>query len=256
MVQDFTPLFRSIWSDDDWRALSVDGQWTYAMLMSHPDRNYAGVLPVTKRRWVRLAAGMTMQRLDATLAELDSAGFIVLDEDTEEVLVRAYIRRTKVFTHIRMMANALRESTEVESERIRSALGQEFVRLPRLAVPARTERNGRMVDEAVSIQQRLDEVASMLCDAPPDPPSQGAVTKERHGMPHGIGHGIGHPPVVGAGAVAGAGAGAVGGSCTSTENESLESNAHGRPLTGLCREHPGHPSRNCSGCAADRKAAS
>lgn len=254
MAQDFTPWYRSIWSDEDWRALTWGGQWAYEMLASHPSRNEAGVLPVTKRKWLRLAAGVTAEQLDAALEELDEAGFIVLDEDTQEVLVRAFIRRTKVYTHIRMMANALRHITEVESERIRSAFGQELVRIPCLAIPELRQdgRNQQAIDEAVAAQQRLDELASMLCDSPPDPPGQTAA----HPMGHPMADPMAHGTVVVVGAVAGVGAGAVGGSCTSAEKESLESNAHARKLTGLCSEHPGKPARNCPGCAADRKAAS
>jgi hypothetical protein len=252
MAQDFTPWYRSIWSDEDWRELTSDAQWAYQMLASHPDRNEAGLLSVTKRKWVRLARGMTSDRLDAALVELDDAGFIVVDEDTEELLVRSYVRSTKVYLHIRMMSNALRRMTEVESDRIRSALGQELVRIPRLAIPVRTERNVRMVEEAIATQQQLDVVASMLCDAPPDPPGQSAAHPMGHGMPDGMAH----PPVVVAGAVAVAGAGTALTDKTS-RNKSLESNARAAPpIYELCPDHPGERRRNCRGCAADRKAAS
>lgn len=250
MANDFAPLLRSIWSDDDFRALRMDAQHVYLMLMSHPDRNSAGVLSLTRRKWTRLAADLTPARLTAALDELDAAGFIVLDEATEEVLVRAYVRRAKVYTHIRMLANALREMQEVESDRLRSALGQELVRLPRLAIPEPRPdgRNRQAVEEAAATQHRLDVVASMLCDAPPEPPGQSNG--------HPMAHPMAHPPVVVAGAVAVAVAGPVGGSCSSFRENSLESNARGKPLTGLCREHPGKVARNCPGCAADRKAAS
>src|SRR5206468_5079926 len=92
-----------------------------------------------KRKWTRLAADMTPQRLNAALVELDDTGFVVVDEETEELLVRAFIRRATVYKHIRMLANALREVSEVESKRLRSALGQELWRLPTLAMPAHNE---------------------------------------------------------------------------------------------------------------------
>lgn len=252
MAQDFTPLFRSIWSDKDFRALTVGGQHAYLMLLSHPDRNSAGVLSLTRQKWTRLAADLSPDRLDAALVELDDTGFIVVDESTEEVLVRSFIRRATVYKHIRMFAKALREVSEVESERLRSALGQELVRLPKLAVPT---TNSKMAAEAEAAQTRLDELASMLCDAPPDGPGHGSV----HPMAHGMADGMGHPPVVGAGAVAVVGAGAVLGSEAETEEiSSLEGNAHARAdltLVANCFEHPGNLRRGCRGCAADRKAA-
>jgi len=255
MAHDFAPLLRSIWSDEDWRALSMDAQHIYLLLLSHPDRNSAGVLSLTLRKWTRLARDLSPDRLDAALEELDDAGFIVVDAETEEVLVRAFIRRATVYKHIRMMANALREASEVESDRLRSALGQELVRLPKLAVPANNER---MAAEAVRTQDRLDELASIMCDAPPDGPGNGAGQDDAHGMGHGMADGMAHPPVVVAGAVAFAVAGAARGSeSPSSESESLESNAHARTnLASIahCFEHPGNLRRSCKGCAANRKA--
>lgn len=238
MAQDFAPLHRSIWSDPDFRALTVDAQLVYLMLMSHPDRNSAGVLSLTKQKWTRLASDMSKARLSAAMDELDETGFIVVDEETEEVLVRAFIRRASVYKHIRMMANALRECSEVESERLRSALGQELVRLPRLAVPT---SNVKMAEEAQVAQQRLDELASMMCDSPPDPPGDRAGQDAAHGMAHGMADGMAHPPVVGAGAVAGVGAGAVRGSSShSFEEKSLESNARARPRLAVVRYCESH----------------
>lgn len=252
MAQDFAPLLRSIWSDDDWRALSVDAQHVYLMLLSHPGRNSAGVLPMTPKKWTRLAADLSPDRLADALAELDDAGFIVLDDDTEEVLVRAFIRRATVYKHIRMFANALREASEVESPRLRSALGQELVRLPKLAVP---EHNERMADEARATQRRLDELASMLWDGPPDGPGNGAGQTDAHRMGHGMPDGIAHPPVVVAGAVVGAVAVAPSALDPSKDMSSLVGNARANlSLVARCFEHPGNLRRNCSGCAADRKA--
>lgn len=255
MAQDFAPLLRSIWSDEDWRALPVDAQHVYLLLLSHPDRNSAGVLSLTRRKWTRLAADLHPDRLDVALDVLDNAGFIVLDDDTEEVLVRAFIRRATVYKHIRMLSNALREASEVESDRLRSALGQELVRLPKLAVP---EHNERMANEARATQQRLDELASMLWDGPPDGPGNGAGQGDGHGMGHGMADGIAHPPVVVAGAVVGAVAVAHPALDDPKDISSLGSNAHARSnLASIahCFEHPGNLRRNCRGCAADRKAA-
>lgn len=253
MSQDFAQLHRSRWSDTDWRALTPDAQWAYDMLLSHPDRNPAGLLPLTKKKWTKLAAGLTLQRLDAALAELDAAAFIVVDEDTQELLVRSFIRVAKIYKHIRLFANALQAISEVESDRLKSAIGQELVRLPRLEIPAPNGRNAVAVAEAEAAQRRLDDLASMLCDAPPDPPGQAADSSHApsHAPSHGASDAPSHllqvqVPVTGTAP----------GSCPSSEKKSLESNARGRPLTGLCPEHPGQSARNCPGCAADRKAAS
>lgn len=253
MAQDFAPLLRSIWSDDDFRALSVDAQHAYMMLFSHPDRNSAGVLSLTLRKWTRLAADLSPDRLDMALAELDAQSFIVMDESTEELLVRSFIRRASVYKHIRMLANALREASEVESPRLRSALSRELGRLPRLALPD----NPKMRAEAEAAQQRVDEMAE--APSPPDGPGQGDAHPMAHGMADGMAHPLAHPPVVVAGAVAGAGAG------TSTPETSRNSEGGSHVSSGPGTQPPLYSDRchrhgndaeppPCGACADVRKA--
>lgn len=218
MSQDYVAMYRARWAaDDDWRALSMPAQWLYDFLAQHPDRNEAGLVPYTIKRWARVAHGLTVDGLRQWLTELDDAGFVVADPDTEEVLVRSYIRVGKVYTHIRLFRNACTAIRAVESERIRSALGQELVRIPKLAVPVPNGRNDRNIAEAVEAQQWLDELASMLCDAPPDPPGQDAT----HPMAHPMADPMAHPYGVGAGV----GVGAVLSTSGSLDRKSLESNA-------------------------------
>src|SRR3954447_17422854 len=106
MSQGYAAVWRSIWLDPDFRALTVAEQHAYLMLISHPDRNAAGVLSLTPRKWTKLAADLTAAGLKGALAELDDAAFIVMDEETEEVLVRAFIRRAKVYTNTRLLVMA------------------------------------------------------------------------------------------------------------------------------------------------------
>jgi hypothetical protein len=199
MAQDFAPLFRSIWSDPDWRSLTVDAQHLYKLLMSHPDRNAAGVLPLLIRKWTRLARDLSVDRIEGALTELEQRNFVVVDDETDEVLVRSFIRRTKVYTHIRLLTNALREVSEVESLRIRTAACQELARLPRLAVP----ENPKMKAEAEAAQRRLDELVADWAPQGETPGPRGV-----HPMADGMADPLAHPPVVGTGAVAGTGAGA------------------------------------------------
>ena len=81
-----------IWRDDDWRALSVDAQWLYELLISQPTISTAGILPLQIAKWSRYAKGMTAKRVNAALNELIDADFVAVDSETEEVLVRTFIR--------------------------------------------------------------------------------------------------------------------------------------------------------------------
>jgi hypothetical protein len=128
----------TIWRDEDFRDLGVDAQWLYQRLLSDSSRNHAGVLALTRKRWVGSARGMTHERLDDALAELALRTFIVVDEDTEEVLVRTYVRHNDVASQPNVLKAALRQAGEVESPTLRAALAYELRLLPEK--PADTER--------------------------------------------------------------------------------------------------------------------
>lgn len=214
MAQKFAQIQLRIWVDKDFLALSSDAQRLYFLLLSQEDRGPSGLLSLRARRWAGLSADGTVEKVMAALAELDDASFLVVDTETAEVLVRTFIRNHEIFKHIRMLRTALDQAERAESERIRSALGQELARIPRLVVPDPTPNNARSIEEAHAEQQHLDEVVSLLNDAPPDP---------AHGMqPWDEPMGWGHPPITSTSTVTALG------SCSSREIKSLESNARAK----------------------------
>lgn len=211
MARSFAQLQLRIWVDDEWTALTIEAQHLYKLLLSQEDCGPSGLIPLRPRRWSKLSANGSVEKAMAALDELDDAGFIVMDQETAEVLVRTFVRNGENYKHVRLLRTALNQAERVESPRIRSALGQELSRLPKVVVPVATGRNAAAVAEAQAEQKHLDEVVSMLNDAPPDP---------GHGMaPWDEAKGWAHPPVTVPVPVT-----AVGG-CTSIENQSLESDA-------------------------------
>jgi hypothetical protein len=115
----------SIWTDQDFRALSAGAQRAYLMLLSQPQINNCGVLPYVPRRWAKMAPDDTPEAFASALDELAEKTFIVVDEDTEEVLVRTFIRHDRIASQPQLVKAALREFGEVESEPIRRVLFQQ-----------------------------------------------------------------------------------------------------------------------------------
>lgn len=126
----YAQLLKSIWNDTDWRALSRDAQWLYELLISQSSMNYAGVLDLTIRRWSNLARDTTPADVRNALEELHMAYFVVVDWDTEEVLVRSLIRNDGLWKQARMLMIALNSAAEVQSPRLRFVLAEELRRLP------------------------------------------------------------------------------------------------------------------------------
>lgn len=77
--------------DDDWLSLTVDEQWLYGVLLRQHRLTLIGVLDVIPQRWCS-AGDITKDRVVAALNGLDKAGFVVVDRDTDEVLVRTFVR--------------------------------------------------------------------------------------------------------------------------------------------------------------------
>jgi hypothetical protein len=119
----------SIWSDQDFRALSPNAQWAYMFLLSQPDLAHTGVIPLRVRRWAQAADGMTTSALAEALRRLEAARFIVADRDAEELLVRSFIRRDKVFKQPQVFRAAADALPLVTSQILRSALAEEMVRV-------------------------------------------------------------------------------------------------------------------------------
>lgn len=246
MARTFAQLQLRIWVDDEWASLSIEAQHLYLLLLSQEDCGASGLIPLRPRRWAKLSGNGSVEKINAALAELDDASFLVVDTETAEVLVRTFIRNGENYKHVRLLRTALNQAERAESPRIRSALGQELAKLPKVVVPEPTPKNAKAVEEAEMEQKHLDEVVSLLCDAPPDP---------GHGMtPWDDAMGWGHPPVTVPVTVPVPARG----SSSSNGSSSLEVDARARHLRNVahCYIHSTELAESCRGCANDAQAAS
>jgi hypothetical protein len=125
----YAQIFTSIWSDDDFRKLSLSAQRLYFVLLSQSDISYAGVLPLTERRWARCCTGTSRADIETTLEELEERQYVVIDHDTEELLVRSFMRNDGLWKQPKMLGVALREAVATASPHLRQALARELGRL-------------------------------------------------------------------------------------------------------------------------------
>lgn len=122
-------LMVSIWEDQDFLALSPLGQRMYMFLISQPDLAHDGVIALRERRWSKKAAGLSVDRIADSLSELSTARFVVVDEDTEELLVRSFIRSDKVYRQPNVLRAAADHLATVSSAGIRAVVGAELARI-------------------------------------------------------------------------------------------------------------------------------
>lgn len=80
------------WSKPEWRLLTFGAQRLYMLLLSQPTLSAAGCLPRQTRKWAALASDTTVDEIEAALAELAEHRYVLVDDDTEEVLIRTFIK--------------------------------------------------------------------------------------------------------------------------------------------------------------------
>jgi hypothetical protein len=82
----------AIWDDEQFNTLGPDAQLVYLFLVTQATVMTTGLLIMRRRFWAqRLYAG-DQERLDTALHHLDETGFIWVDEATEELIIRSWIK--------------------------------------------------------------------------------------------------------------------------------------------------------------------
>jgi hypothetical protein len=173
MARIFGRILSRIWDDEDFLALEPAEQRLYMFLFSQRNLNHAGLLPLTLRRWAGKAKGLDVCALQEQLEALRVARFVVLDYDTEELLIRSFVRSDEVYKQPRVMGAMVSGAREIASPRLRWALLAEVERIPLEELSEEPGAKG-----APSIRtQVLGHIADLRAafgpmQPPPEPPAE------------------------------------------------------------------------------------
>lgn len=92
MARDRANINTDIWNDDDFRSLSGPAQLLYMQLLTSKSLSYAGIADWRPNRIAVLSSGRKRAEVESAAEELQRGLYIVIDEETEEVLVRSFLR--------------------------------------------------------------------------------------------------------------------------------------------------------------------
>lgn len=134
MARKYANLLTAIWRDEDFRALPAAAQRTYMMLLSQPDITAAGTLALTVGRWARYAVDTKPADLRTDFEVLERARFVIVDDETEELLVRTFIVWDGGANNEKRQPVIRTAAQDIASGKIRRALAEV---LERLKFPAR-----------------------------------------------------------------------------------------------------------------------
>ena len=130
MGRPYAKLYRDIWTDPDFTSLPMAAQYVYLFLVSQPNLNAAGVLPLQPRRWAFIATQMKPSDFENELAILDDRKYVLADYDSEELLVRTFIRNDGLWRIPNTLNAVLRDAGSGASPGLRLALAAELALLP------------------------------------------------------------------------------------------------------------------------------
>lgn len=129
MARDHARVSLSVWADDDWRDLSPAAQHLYFVLLTQPSLSYAGVADWRPARLRALASPWHREHFDQAAAELARNLYVVVDEDTEEVLIRSFVRHDGLMKQRNMAVSMVRAYEAIASKGIRGVFVHELARL-------------------------------------------------------------------------------------------------------------------------------
>ncbi len=140
MARSHAQIQFSIWANKEFRGLSERAQRMYLVLFGQKDVNNAGVLPWLPTRWAKYCKDTTPTDIEAAVVELEEHRFVYVDTDTDELLIRSFIRGDGVVKQPNVFKNALKCAELVESERLRRVLASELRGLRRRDAEAVADR--------------------------------------------------------------------------------------------------------------------
>lgn len=130
MAREYARIRVSINGDDEFEALPADAQWLYTrVLLTEASLSAAGIADWRPSRLTVKAADMTKARLVAAAAVLERRRFALFDLDTEEVLVRSYIRSDDLLRNPKMAVAVVKAYGAVASKSLRAAIISEIKRV-------------------------------------------------------------------------------------------------------------------------------
>lgn len=129
MARDYAKTNLTIWQDPEWRALPWPAQHVYKMFWEHPGLSYCGVVDWRPTKMLGWGDGWARGDLMALVDCLRARHFLVVDEDTEECLVRSWIRFDGVIKQPRLTVSMCNAFGEVGSNALRGVIVDELRKL-------------------------------------------------------------------------------------------------------------------------------
>lgn len=130
MAREYARIRISTADDPDLEELSLEAQWLYfRVLLPHPLLSSCGVANWHPKHLVRKGRNVTLATILRAAAELERARYLLFDLETDEVLVRSYVRGDEVLKNPKMAGAVIKAYLAVGSRTLQAAVVSEIARV-------------------------------------------------------------------------------------------------------------------------------
>lgn len=129
MAREYARVKVGIWADSDFRRLTRAAQGLYFQLISSPTMSLCGVADWRPNRLAALTEGESPDSVRRAMLALIEASYVVIDDATEEVLVRSFVRHDGLIKTPNIASAMVKDYAGVASETLRGVIVHELIRL-------------------------------------------------------------------------------------------------------------------------------
>lgn len=169
MANDFARIRRDIWGDEDWRRLSMRGQWLYMHLLTSPALTFAGVTDWRPPRIAAHASDGDAVDVQEAAMELMQERFVLPDPTTEEVVIRSWVKHDGLLRSPNMTKAFVKAHRATASGVLRSVVVDQLERLRERGAPGCWNLLEELFEQATPLP--FDEGVAQLWGNPSENPS-------------------------------------------------------------------------------------
>lgn len=118
MARQYAKFYVTVWGSD-FRQLTRGAQHLYFQLVSNPKLSAAGCVTIQPRKWANQSADTTPAEIEADLSELAAKRYVLIDDDTEELLVRSFIHHDRGYRNKYLLKSIETAIAAIESPALR-----------------------------------------------------------------------------------------------------------------------------------------
>lgn len=129
MARKYAQIKSDIWVNDDFLDLTMTEQWVYLHIATHGKLTYCGTLDWRPKRIPPMAHGLTLGEVNDAAEVLRAKRYIIIDDDTEEVLVRSFLRNDGLLKQKNMGGAVANAYKDIGSRELKGVIVHELKRL-------------------------------------------------------------------------------------------------------------------------------